>query len=91
MPQPDNLPVPDELAASLRRVVDGKRPETLYDAEGIPVATLVPVGEPAGATAREQFVQQLRAWRHGDPGEQRREWEQLQEVLAEGRLPDQTA
>ena len=91
MSQPDNLPVPDELAASLRRVVNGKRPETLYDADGIPVAILVPITEPAAPTAREQFLRQLRAWRHGDPEQQRREWEQLQEALAEERLPEPPA
>ena len=91
MSQPKNLPVPDELAASLRRVVNGGRPETLYNAEGAPVAILVPVTQPSAPSAREQFLQQLRAWRHGDPEEQQREWEQLQELLAEERFPEPPA
>jgi hypothetical protein len=89
--EPDSLPVPDELALSLRRVVNGKEPETLYDAEGTPVAILVPVAEPGSQTTREQFLQQLRAWRDGDQEEQRCEWEQLQEVLAEEHPPEQPA
>ena len=91
MPERDNLPVADELVSSLRRVVSGKQPETVYDTNGTPVAILVPVAEPGGPTAREQFLRQLRAWRDGDPEKQRHEWEQLQEVLAEERLPDRPA
>lgn len=42
-------------------------------------------GTPSAAAAR--FVQQLRSWREGDSETQRKEWEQLEEVLAEdGRL-----
>jgi hypothetical protein len=42
-------------------------------------------GSPSPAAAR--FVQQLRTWREGDAETQRQEWEQLQEVLTEDRLP----
>ena len=81
----DQLPVPEELAASLRRVVSGHKAETIYGAQGTPVAILVPVAETDAPTGRERFMEQLRAWRSGDPEEQRREWEQLAEVLAEER------
>jgi hypothetical protein len=91
MPELDNLPVSEELAASLRRVVSTKQPETLYDTVGTPVAIFIPVTEPRTQTAREQFLQQLREWHNGDPEAQRREWEQLQEVLTEERLPEQPA
>jgi hypothetical protein len=86
MPESDHhLPVPEELAAALRRVVGGQKAETIYDAAGAPVAVLIPVAEPGVLSERERFVQQLRAWRTGDPEEQRREWDQLAEVLAEER------
>jgi antitoxin (DNA-binding transcriptional repressor) of toxin-antitoxin stability system len=84
MAERGNLPVADDLAASLRRVVDGGQPETLYDSQGAPVAVLVPVAESGAQTARERFLQQLRAWRQDSPEEQRREWEQLDEVIQEG-------
>jgi hypothetical protein len=87
----DNLPLPDQLAASLRRVVTGGQPETLYDAAGTAVAVILPATEPASLNARDQFLQQLRAWRQGNPEAQRREWEQLQEVLAEERHADELA
>ena len=88
MAERSNLPLPDDLAASLQRVVNGKRAETLYDTHGNPVALLLPVVEPRAPTAREQFVQQLRAWRQGDQEEQCREWEQLEEALKEERLTE---
>jgi hypothetical protein len=88
MSERDNLPVPDDLAASLRRVVNAKQPETLYDTQGAPVAILMPVAEHGQQTARTQFLEQLRAWRRGDPEEQSREWEQLKEVLQEERLAE---
>jgi len=91
MREQDKLPLPDQWTASLRRVVTGKQPETLYDATGAPVAIILPATEPTPPNVRDGFLQQLRAWRHGDPEAQRREWEQLQEVLAEERRSDQPA
>jgi hypothetical protein len=83
MSHTNDLPVPDELAASLRRVVNDREAETLYDSEGAPVAVLSPIAEAAPqARAVEQFLAQLRAWRQGNPEQQQAEWEQLQEVLA---------
>jgi hypothetical protein len=91
MPERDTLPMADELAASLRRVVNGRKAETLYDAHGAPVATLVPVTDMSTPSAREQFLHLLRSWREGDPEQQRLEWEQLEKVLAEERLAEPSA
>jgi len=88
MNERDSLPSADELAASLRRVVNGRKAETIYDAQGIPVAILVPAVTTGTPAAREHFLQLLRSWREGDPDEQRREWEELEAVLAEERLPE---
>jgi hypothetical protein len=89
MSHTNDLPVPDELAASLRRVVNDREAETLYASVGAPVAVLSPIAEAAPqARAVEQFLAQLRAWRQGNPEQQQAEWEQLQEVLAEERGPE---
>jgi hypothetical protein len=90
MPKPDDLPGPEDLAASLRRAIDGRKTETVYNSAGAPIAVLVPVAERGSSVARDQFVQLLRELRDGDPDVQRCQWEQLEEVLSEGRLPEQS-
>src|SRR5438046_1387268 len=47
MSHTNNLPVPEELAASLRHVVNDREAETLYDSEGAPVAVLSPMAQAA--------------------------------------------
>jgi hypothetical protein len=81
----DALPVAHELETILRRVVSDRRAETLYDTQGAPVAILLPVTEAGTATARDLFLQLLRELREGNADEQRRQWEELEAVLAEER------
>jgi hypothetical protein len=85
MTERGDLPVAADLAATLRRVVSNGRAETLYDTQGTAVAILVPANEAGTASARDQFLQLLRELRDGDPDEQRRQWVELEEVLAEER------
>jgi hypothetical protein len=87
---PDLLADSEELVASLRRVVEGQTAEIVRDANGAPVALLTPVIAPATPAAREAFLEAFRAWRGGDPAEQLRDWEQLEEVLAEERSESET-
>jgi hypothetical protein len=91
MNERDSLPSADELAALLRRVVNDRKAETIHDAQGIPVAILVPAITTGTPAARDQFLQLLRELRQGDPDEQRRQWEELEAVLAEERLPEPLA
>jgi antitoxin (DNA-binding transcriptional repressor) of toxin-antitoxin stability system len=88
MNERDSLPSAEELAALLRRAINDRKSETIYDAQGVPVAFLVPASRPGTPAARAEFLQLLRELREGDPDEQRRQWEELEAVLAEERLPE---
>jgi hypothetical protein len=61
MHERDSLPSAEELAASLRRVIDGRKAETIYDAQGIPVAIIVPAATTSTPAARAEFLQLLRS------------------------------
>lgn len=86
MNERDALPSAEVLTEALRRVVNGRKAETIYDAQGIPVAILSPAVTSGTPAARAELLQMLRDLRDGDPDEQRRQWEELEAVLIEDRL-----
>jgi hypothetical protein len=57
--------------------------DILYMAKDFDAPLVDETGSPVDC---ERFLQLLRSWREGDPEQQRLEWEQLEEVLAEERL-----